>query len=57
MSEKTDYEKGRIAIDVTAKNIKEHAEKYGQQITSEQAFSEARKIAERSEKRTEKRNK
>jgi len=48
---KTDYEKGRIAIDITAKNIKDHNEKYGKQISSEEAYKQARIIAERSEKK------
>ena len=48
-------DKGRIAVDLTTKHIKEHAEKSGRPISDSEARKKAQSIAERVErKRTNK---
>lgn len=50
-------EDGRNAIKYIARDIKEHEQKRGKEITSEEAHRRAKEIAERAEKRTIRRSK
>lgn len=51
---RTDYQKGRDAIDYFTREIKEHEAKKGNNISGEEAARRAKEIAERAEKRVEK---
>lgn len=48
----TQDERSKEAIDYFAKEIKDHAERGGKEMTAEKARSEAVKIAERAERKT-----
>lgn len=48
-----DYDNGRAAIEVLTRDIKDHAEKQGKEMTHASAEAEAKKIADRAEKRVE----
>lgn len=48
---KTRDERGRIAVDIMTKNIKEHSEKSGKQITESDARKQAQTIADRANRR------
>lgn len=48
---------GRNAIQYMARDIKEHEAKKGKEITADEAYSRAKEIAYRAEKRTIKRPK
>ena len=47
----SDESKGRAAIDRITKDIKDHAERGGRQVTDDAARKQAREIAERAERK------
>jgi len=48
---RSDYQKGRDAIEVLTKDIKEHSEQKGREMTHDQAERKAREVAERVERK------
>lgn len=54
MTVKTREERGRIAVDIITKNIKNHVEQSGRTITESEARKQAQTIAERANRKRNK---